>query len=824
MKKLLSVSAPGITRGKVQTPNNRADQSVINRATLPRQTVMAGLLALSLVACGGLPAENPPEVAAPDEVSTPTPEPETTPVPVPVPPPDAVMIVHVSASENDGHIPEWTLDNDLTDESRWSAPTDNGNTPWIQFDLSQAVELDRVNIAFYRGDVRYSQFSVQTSMDGETWDTVLDETSSGESSAPETFYFTAHRFQYLRILGHGNSQSQWTSLTEVALPGVSVSPDMEIPVVTPVIPENNPETDEDNMPDDTGGVDIAEPQPQPPAVDIIAVSDSYNDGHLPEWTLDGHLTDESRWSAEYAAGDAPWIQYDLSAPIELDQLDLAFFKGDSRQSIFEIHTSVDGTAWNTVYSGKTSGLIRGFENFAVTSGPASAIRVVGYGNSDNNWNSILEIKIPGVGKAAFATAMPPEPVDLPPVEAPEPPVIEVEPDDQPATGDFTVRNTVELERALETARGGDVILLKNGNYGTLKIAQQFDSHVVLRAENRFGAVFTNIEINGSNRGYVHFDRIKARSIRALNGAHNLKYTNSKFSSTVYFKSASQVIIDNNTIDVDGGQHALILNDVVDFEVTRNYIARAEEDLLRLTGTSADGLIEDNVLYDTLPRNAPTDRDDCAYIHTDALQMFGAGDSNPSNITIRGNYIYDDPSNNEIRPARCVGGKKGVRLTMQGIFISDPKSQGYQNILIEENFIYVGTPNSIYLNGATRNVVVKNNTLLPWEGSSGGAIRIVEKSNRTNKGLQVSHNVARTIIDETTSLSNGMKISKNFAYNTTDRSSPSHVSKLFRGAGQGSHWEHFLPVQGCKIDFDEGYGAVERLSTLMETGSIPEPIQ
>ena len=162
--------------------------------------------------------------------------------------------------------------------------------------------------------------------------------------------------------------------------------------------------------------------------------------------------------------------------------------------------------------------------------------------------------------------------------------------------------------------------------------------------------------------------------------------------------------------------------------------------------------------------------------------------------------------------------------MQGIFISDPKSQGYQNILIEDNFIYVGTPNSIYINGAAKNVIVKNNTLLPWEGSSGGAIRVVEKSNRTNKGLQVSHNVVRTVIDETTSLSSGMKISNNFSYNTTDRSSPSHVSKLFRGAGQGSHWEHFLPVQGCKIDFDEGYGAVERLSTLMETGSIPEPVQ
>lgn len=786
---------------------------------------MGGLLALTFASCGGMQNVNPQDPETPaGNVSTPVTLPESTPIPTPQPEP--VTIVRVSASENDGHLPEWTLDNDLTDESRWSAPTENGNTPWIQYDLSRAIELDSIDVAFYRGDVRYTQFSVQISLDGIAWETVLDETSSGETSQLESFDFPAQTSQYLRILGHGNSQSQWASLTEVRLPGVSVNPGIEIPAVTPVIPENNPETDEDNMPDEPGEDDIGGPAPQPQPqtpVEIIAVSDSYNDGHLPEWSVDGHLSDESRWSAESGTGDAPWIQYDLSASIEITEVDLAFFRGESRQSIFEIHTSLDGSEWTTVYSGKTSGLIRGFEKFQVKPGPASSIRITGHGNSNNNWNSLLEIKIPGVNKTAFATIAPPDPVDPPSSPVPPPPS-EVEPEDVPATGDVVVGNAAELGRALESALGGEVILLKDGNYGNLKIARQYDNHVILRAEKRFGAVFSNIEITGSDKGYVHFDRIKARSIRAMNGAHHLKYTNSRFSSTVYFKNASNIVIDNNTIDIDGGQHALILNDVTGFEVTRNYIARAQEDLLRLTGTSADGLIEDNVLYDTLPRNTPTDRDDCAYSHSDALQMFGADDSNPSNITIRGNHIYDDPDNNEIRPTRCVGGKKGVRLTMQGIFISDPKTRGYQDILIEENFIYVGTPNSIYINGAAGKVVVRNNTLLPWPGSSGGSIRIVEKANRTNKGLQATHNVVRSVIDETTSLSGGMKISNNFAYNTTDKSSPSHVSKLFRGAGEGSHWEHFLPVQGCKIDFDKGYGAVERLSTLIETGSIPEPTQ
>jgi hypothetical protein len=314
---------------------------------------------------------------------------------------------------------------------------------------------------------------------------------------------------------------------------------------------------------------------------------------------------------------------------------------------------------------------------------------------------------------------------------------------------------------------------------------------------------------------VHFDRIQSAGITASSGAHHLKYTNSKFSSTVYFRGASNVVIDNNIIDIDGGLHALLMNSVSTFELTRNFIARAQEDLMRLTGDSDGGLIENNIFYDTLPRNIPTESNKCEYNHTDGLQMFGVDGKNPRNITIRGNLFYDDPNNNQIRPESCTNGKVGVRLNMQGIFMSDPQGSAYENVLVEENLAYLGSANSIYINGATSNVVVRNNTLVPWTNGGGGAIRIVEKANRTNKGLNLYGNIATAVSDETTSLSAGMKIGKNYV-TRGERSLP--ASALLQGEGQGAIWQHFLPVKGSDVDFGTGYGAQKRLKQLIEGGT------
>ncbi len=125
---------------------------------------------------------------------------------------------------------------------------------------------------------------------------------------------------------------------------------------------------------------------------VQAVSASSSDGNLPENTLDGSLA--TRWSAE---GQGEWIAYDLGVPQNLHGLKIAWYLGDTRSSTFSVEVSVDGTDWATVVDHRvSSGTTAGFEEVALPATSGRYLRIVGFGNSSNDWNSILETEILGV--------------------------------------------------------------------------------------------------------------------------------------------------------------------------------------------------------------------------------------------------------------------------------------------------------------------------------------------------------------------------------------------------------------------------------------------
>ncbi|MGX5819498.1 CBM96 family carbohydrate-binding protein [Chitinophaga lutea] len=119
----------------------------------------------------------------------------------------------VTASGDDGNVAANVLDNDLN--TRWSA---NGDGQWIAFCLGDTMNVNGVQIAFYNGNTRTSTFDIQVSNNGSTWTTVsANRTSSGTSTALETFTITTTAAKYIRILGHGNSVNLWNSYTEVKI-------------------------------------------------------------------------------------------------------------------------------------------------------------------------------------------------------------------------------------------------------------------------------------------------------------------------------------------------------------------------------------------------------------------------------------------------------------------------------------------------------------------------------------------------------------------------------------------------------------------------------
>ena len=124
---------------------------------------------------------------------------------------------------------------------------------------------------------------------------------------------------------------------------------------------------------------------------VAAVAASSHDGNVPQNAVDGDFG--TRWSAE---GDPQWIQFDLSQSYSLGSVRIAWYRGDERQTRFDVQVSQTGTSWVTVHSGQSSGSAIGFEpvDFADTTG--RYVRIVGHGNTDNAWNSVTEVKIFGV--------------------------------------------------------------------------------------------------------------------------------------------------------------------------------------------------------------------------------------------------------------------------------------------------------------------------------------------------------------------------------------------------------------------------------------------
>jgi hypothetical protein len=194
--------------------------------------------------------------------------------------------------------------------------------------------------------VRSSEFDILTSLDGSTWATAAAGlNSSGTSLNPESFTFSQRTAKYVRIVGHGNSVNLWNSYTEVDILTVTA------PTCEPAVA-------------------------------------SADDGNVAANVLDNNLN--TRWSA---SGDGQWIQLCLSTSSSISGVQIAFYKGNERQSNFDVLVSPDATTWTTVAAGlQSSGTSLALETFSFTSVTAKYVRIVGHGNSVNAWNSYTEVK------------------------------------------------------------------------------------------------------------------------------------------------------------------------------------------------------------------------------------------------------------------------------------------------------------------------------------------------------------------------------------------------------------------------------------------------
>lgn len=353
---------------------------------------------------------------------------------------------------------------------------------------------------------------------------------------------------------------------------------------------------------------------------------------------------------------------------------------------------------------------------------------------------------------------------------------------------IVVTNTAELKIAMEKAKGGDFILLKDGDYGSYTTTKDYSSNVTLRSETRLGAQFA--EINISKSSHIEFDGVSlSGEFKAERSSHTI-VRNSKMSSAV-LKFSDNAIYDNND------SRYVNFNDASYFTVSNNTIHDGSADLVHIKGNAHHFLVENNTLYDTIPS---------ASAHSDGIQMAGNRNGTPHDFILRGNYVFDDPSTVQ-------AGAESANKKLQGFFLADANgSDGYYNILIEENLINASnTSNSIAVLGVTRNVIIRNNTLLPTAAGSGGGIRVTQHPGGAYTDLIVTKNVADSPKYGTAPNVQGID---NIFYNL--RGSQIPLNSLFNNPAAFGTWENFIPKAGSRIDFGQGYGAEKRIKQLLNS--------
>ena len=170
-----------------------------------RASLVASLLAVTGCGGGGSPdviVGNPP------------------PPPVPPDPPtscDGNHLINVIAATDEGHSgagngPDQAIDDNLDSVSRWESP---GDAITITFDLGVRYLVREVGIAWFEGDQRIATFRVSASVDGASFESLLnDQQSSGKTQSFERYDTPDTPARYIRIENFGNSLNSDNAIIE----------------------------------------------------------------------------------------------------------------------------------------------------------------------------------------------------------------------------------------------------------------------------------------------------------------------------------------------------------------------------------------------------------------------------------------------------------------------------------------------------------------------------------------------------------------------------------------------------------------------------------
>jgi endoglucanase len=121
---------------------------------------------------------------------------------------------------------------------------------------------------------------------------------------------------------------------------------------------------------------------------VSSASSSGDDGNGAPGAVDhDHVT---RWSNDEYGG---WLQLDVGSQRDVSAVGVAFHQGDERRAFADVFVSSDGVRFRhaTFVQGEGDSTALQIIRFPALRG--RYVRVVGYGNSANAWNSYNEVRV-----------------------------------------------------------------------------------------------------------------------------------------------------------------------------------------------------------------------------------------------------------------------------------------------------------------------------------------------------------------------------------------------------------------------------------------------
>ncbi len=130
-------------------------------------------------------------------------------------------------------------------------------------------------------------------------------------------------------------------------------------------------------------------------------------GTVPANAIDGNLN--TKWSSQ---GRGSWISLDLGRLVNICYVDVAWYRGNTRQNTFTISDSSDGSTFAQIFAGQSQKNLN-FQRYDFADSIARQLKITVIRNTENNWASITEIKVYGYSLGIQDTVKPLVTIDRP---------------------------------------------------------------------------------------------------------------------------------------------------------------------------------------------------------------------------------------------------------------------------------------------------------------------------------------------------------------------------------------------------------------------------